>query len=154
MSVRRIASEATHDLRHRILRPDQRIGELARPGDDDPMTGHYGSFEGERLVAVATVMPETEPDPSTSASGPEPQALRGDWRIRGVAAEPDVRGRGHGRAVIEACIEHAARHGGTIVWLNGRVSSEPFYRALGFAPRGEPFDTPPSGLHHRFRRAV
>ena len=141
--LRRIAARDTYDLRQRVLRPDQRVGELARPGDDDPMTGHYGAFEGERLLAIATVMPEPEP-----GDGP------GDWRIRGVATEPDARGRGHGRAVIEACVDHAARHGGRCIWLNGRVSSEAFYRALGFAPRGEPFDTPPSGLHYRFRRAL
>lgn len=143
MRAVRIPASATYDLRQRILRPDQRIGELSRPGDDDPMTAHFGAFEGERLVAIATVIPEREPD-----DGP------GAWRIRGVATEEDARGRGHGRAVIDACIEHAARHGGKCVWLNGRVSSERFYRTLGFEPHGAPFDTPPSGLHLRFRRRV
>lgn len=154
MDVRRIPAGATHDLRRRVLRPDQRAGELVRPGDDDPLAAHFGAFEGERLVSIATVMREPEPDDVPSAHVPRPPALRGDWRIRGVATEPDARGRGHGRAVIQACIEHAARHGGTLVWLNGRVSSEAFYRALGFAPRGEPFDTPPSGLHLRFQRPL
>ena len=140
--VRRIPGSVTYDLRHRILRPDQPRAELARPGDDAPDTAHFGAYDGERLVAVATIMREPEPD------GP------GDWRIRGVATEPDARGRGFGRAVIEACLAHARAHGGTVVWLNGRVPSEAFYRALGFQVVGEPFDTPPSGLHCRFRRAV
>lgn len=140
--VQRIPAAATRALRQRILRPDQRADELARPGDDDPLSGHYGAYESDRLVAVATVVAEEEPEGS------------GDWRIRGVATEPDARGRGHGRAVVEACLAHAQAHGGTIVWLNGRVASEPFYRALGFRVVGEPFDTPPSGMHYRFRRAV
>ena len=53
MTARRIPASLTHDLRHRILRPNQLPDQLARPGDDDPMTGHYGSYEGERLVATA-----------------------------------------------------------------------------------------------------
>lgn len=142
MNVRRIPASLTHDLRHRILRPDQAPHELARPGDDDADTSHFGAYDGDRLVAVATIMREPEPD------GP------GDWRIRGVATEPDARGRGFGRAVIEACVTHARDHGARCVWLNGRVPSEAFYRALGFRAVGEPFDTPPSGMHSRFRQEV
>lgn len=145
VEARRIAALATRDLRQRILRPDQRAGDLARPGDDDPLTAHFGAHDDHgRLVAIATVMPERERDPE----GP------GDWRVRGVATEPDARGHGYGRAVIEACIAHARANGGQVAWLNGRVSSGAFYERLGFAAVGEPFDTPPTGLHRRFRREL
>lgn len=149
-----MAAAATLDLRQRVLRPDQRIDELARPGDDHPLTAHFGAFYEGRLAAVATIMPEQEPD------GP------GLWRIRGVATEPALQGRGHGRAVVEACLAHARAHRGACVavrgqgharevaWLNGRVPSRGFYEGLGFRVVGEPFDTPPSGAHLRFRRAL
>lgn len=137
-----------------MLRPDQRAGDLARPGDDHPLSAHFGAFHEGALIAIATIMPEQEPD------GP------GLWRIRGVATEPALRGRGYGRRVIEACLAHARAHRGACVavrgqgharevaWLNGRVPSRAFYERLGFHAVGEPFDTPPSGLHLRFRRGI
>lgn len=143
MDVRRIPGAATRDLRRRILRPDHASDALAaRPGDDDPLTAHFGSFEGARLVAIATVMRESEPETPGAAHV---------WRIRGVATEEDARGRGHGAAVIRACIAHARAHGATLVWLNGRVSSADFYQKLGLEVSGEAFDTPPSGPHYRMR---
>lgn len=139
MDVRSIPAEATHDLRRRVLRPDQRAGELARPGDDDPRTAHFGCYHEGRLVSIATMMPEAEP------GGP------GDWRLRGVATEPDEMGRGFGTLVIRACLDHARSMGGRTVWLNGRVTSRGFYEMLGFTAEGAPFDTPPTGPHLRFR---
>lgn len=141
MSVRRIPAAATRDLRQRVLRPDQRLDQLARPGEDDLRTAHFGAFdEAGGLMAIATVMPEREPEDGL-----------GDWRLRGVATEPSARGRGHGSAVVRACLDHARSEGGACAWLNGRVASRAFYERLGFVVVGEAFDTPPTGPHHRFR---
>ena len=141
MRVERVKPEATRDLRRRILRPHLRAEEVGPgPYEDDERAGHFAAFDSERLVACASVMPDLDP--------------RGFWRIRGVATEEDARGRGFGAAAMRACLQHARDAGAPGVWLNGRVGVAEFYERLGFRVDGEPFDTPPSGLHVRMRREL
>lgn len=131
------------ELRYRLLRPHQRPSDLVYDGDDDPDALHLGAFDGERLVGIASVAP----DPS------EPWAP-GAWRLRGMATEPGVRGRGVGGELLERCMEHAAERGAALVWCNARVRAEPFYRRHGFEPVGEVFDVPPIGPHVRMVRRL
>ena len=62
----------------------------------------FGVFDGEELIAVGLVGPEGEP---------------GDWRIRGMAAKPEARGRGAGTKVLEALVDHkrGQRRGASLV---------------------------------------
>jgi len=137
--IRRIPARETRGLRHAILRPNQPPEMAVYPGDDDTDTLHLGAFLQGRLVGVASLYRE-----------PPPDALRATtaWRLRGMAVDPTLRGHGHGAALLKACMEHAAQQGGSQVWCNARMTASGFYRAQGFAQRGEPFDLPGIGPHH------
>jgi len=136
--VRRISAAETHPLRQAILRPHQDEGAVRWPGDDAADTVHFGAFAGGRLVGVGTLLREA---PKGSS---DPRA----WRLRGMATHPDVRGQGHGAAIVRAALEHARAQGATRMWFNARTSAVPFYEKLGFVRSGHEFFVPDAGPHY------
>ncbi|CAN8006358.1 unnamed protein product [Ixodes hexagonus] len=61
------------------------------------------------------------------------------WRIRGLAVDLPVRGRGLGSRLIATCIDHARKQDGTCVWCVARCSAEPVYEKMGFQRAGDVF---------------
>lgn len=141
--IRAITAAETRPLRGAILRPHQPPEQLVYFGDDRPEAFHAGAFHDGRLVGIASVTP----NPWPGADWPAP------WQLRGMATAPEVRGRGYGKAMIMACLEHIAAHGGRTLWCNGRTTALPFYHACGFAPIGDEFITD-TGPHYVLWRAV
>ena len=143
--VRPISAAETRPLRHRVLRPGQPFGQTSYPRDDHPETVHLGAFDGDRLVGIVSLYREARPDrPDRSA-----------WRMRGLATEPDVRGRKFGTAMMAASIAHVAGRGGGELWCNARLEAVGFYEAAGFeVDGGEPFEIAGIGPHLLMRRPV
>lgn len=93
--------------------------------------------------------PESEPKPEPEQNGqakPEPGAVAfrlasasNSWRIRGLAVDLPVRGRGLGSRLIATCIDHARKQDGTCVWCVARCSAEPVYEKMGFHRAGDVF---------------
>lgn len=137
-AIRPIEPEETRELRQRILRPHQQLYELVYPGDEAPDSLHLGAFEEDELVGVASVMREPLPGEEHLDA----------WRIRGMATLPEVRGHGHGVALLERCLTHVSEHGGTVAWCTARVTALEFYRHFGFEAQGEAFDVPVIGKHY------
>jgi GNAT superfamily N-acetyltransferase len=135
--ARRIAAEQTHPLRHAVLRPTQPVEAVRWDGDDAPDTAHFGAFEGDRLVAVGTVLRDAP------KGSPDARA----WRLRGMATAPEARGRGHGAAIVRAALAHVRAQGGTLLWFNARTGAVGFYEKLGFVKSGAEFDVPHAGPH-------
>lgn len=87
-----------------------------------------GAFTGEHLVGVAGLRPETRPRTAHKAV------------LFGMAVRPEARGRGVGRALVEAVVAHArARPGTHVVTLTvteGNAPAERLYAACGFRAFG------------------
>ncbi len=133
-----IAAEETRALRHAILRAGRPRAETVFEGDDDSGTGHYGAFVDGALIGVATLMAESPPALQSE----------GAWRIRGMAVDERYRGRGIGRALVNACLDHAVSQRGRLCWCNARVGARDFYLRCGFAIEGEEFDVAGIGPHN------
>lgn len=111
---------------------DLRDRELRRPLGlsiyDDPLAreandGHFGFFDGERLVAYGCATPE------------------GDRaHVRQVVVEPDWRGIGVGALLMELIEKRLAARRFQEIYLHARESAEGFYRRLGYVDRGERFE--------------
>lgn len=54
-----------------------------------------------------------------------------------IIVDPQARGKGHGRALVEGGVAYAAEGGAETTWLNAYVHTEDFYRGLGFKTAGE-----------------
>ena len=137
IEIRAVGAPAVRGLRREVLRPGQSDEQLRYPGDDDAASLHLAGFTQERIVAVASVMREGMPG----------EERPGDWRIRGMASAPDVRGHGIGAALLGGCVEHARAEGGTRIWCNARIGARSLYERAGLRSRGERFELPGIGEH-------
>jgi len=143
-AVRPISAVQVRALRHALLRPFEPPEKIVYSGDDEPDTLHAGAFEGEAFVGIASVCREP------MAGSPD----SGQWRLRGMATVPAVRGRGAGRALLTACFDHIRARGGSLLWCNARVVALGFYTHLGFVAQGEEFQIVPIGPHYVMTRRL
>lgn len=142
-TIQPISAEIARPLRRKILRPNLPLETIIYPGDDADDTFHAGAFVNSVLVGVCTVLQEAQIGISDS----------GAWRLRGVAVDPQQRGKGIGRALIESCITHAEACGARYVWANGRSTALPVYKALGFKVDGDEYVTD-TGPHFYVQRVL
>jgi GNAT superfamily N-acetyltransferase len=143
-TVRAITAEETRSLRHAVLRPGQSFEQTVYSRDDHPETLHLGAFDGDRLVAIASLYREARPN----------RPGRAAWRLRGMATLPDVRGRGFAAAVLDASVDHVAGEGGGELWCNARVPALGFYRRSGFEVEGDEFEIDGIGPHVVVTRTI
>lgn len=68
-------------------------------------------------------------------------------RIGRMAVDPDWRGRGIGRALLDALVERAREQGLAGVELHAQTRAEGFYEAAGFRALGPVFEE--AGIPHR-----
>jgi len=139
--VRVVAADVVRPLRQKVLRPHQTLADQVYAGDDAPGAAHFAAFDADdAVIGIASITPE--PYPGTG--GPAP----GDWRIRGMATDPERgRGRGAGALLLRACVDHARAAGAARVWCNARSPVRGFYEREGFAVDGEEFALPAIGPH-------
>jgi GNAT superfamily N-acetyltransferase len=153
--VELVDAQVVRPLRRAVLRPDQPSEMSVYPGDDDPRSAHAAvrftrhimgataEAPSGDVVAVGSVLPGPAPW--------EPPRVDG-WRIRGMVTRSDVRGRGLGRSVLEALLDHVGARGGGLVWCNARVLARGLYARAGLDTRGDVFDIPGIGPHiHMWR---
>jgi GNAT superfamily N-acetyltransferase len=124
-----------YDLRARVLRPGRPREESRFAGDDDPATVHLGAFLDGRCVGIATLVQEH------------------GLRLRGMAVEPKLQGRGIGAALVRH-VQQIAAQAGQDLWCNARTSAAGFYRKLGWVVEGDVFDIPAIGPHYVMRWTV
>lgn len=146
LRVETVPAELTYPLRQRVLRPHQRVDEVRVPGEDGPDTAHIAALSaGGEVVGTAVLVRE----PFTLM--PE----RGEaWRLRGMATDEALRGRGVGGRVLRHAIGHVAMRGGGLLWCNARIPARRFYERGGFAALGAEWVEPHSGPHVAMWRDV
>ena len=141
VEVRPVPAEATRPLRMAVLRPGQPAESALYQGDDAIESLHFGAFDGDEVVGVASIYAEPR-----AGGGPTPA-----WRLRGMATAPTRRRQGIGRALLAACIDHARARGAVELWCNARLVAVAFYEHAGFEIVSDEFDIPGIGPHHVMR---
>ncbi|MFT3885135.1 MAG: GNAT family N-acetyltransferase [Flavobacteriales bacterium] len=144
MRIRYIKASDTHDLRHRVLRPYQPIEEVDFPNDRNPDSFHLGAFIGGHLIGVASFYLERN------------ENLKGwkQYRLRGMAAHPELQGQGVGRRLLEFGIEHVRTLRGDLLWCNAREKARTFYERQGFRTHGDAFALGDVGPHYLMSRPL
>ena len=89
-------------------------------GDADASTRHFAALDGERVVGCASCY-RTE------------YAGKPAWQLRGMATDPDYRGRGIGKRLL-AFVEASLRAESDIdlLWCNAREAASAFYLKQGW----------------------
>jgi GNAT superfamily N-acetyltransferase len=143
VQVEQVLPGVTVPLRQKVLRPHQSFAQMHQAGDEDAETAFFAAYDADhRVVGAGSVRRETSP-------WGEP-----GWRLRGMATEPELRGRGIGAAVLARVIDHVGRLGGGLLWCNARIPAQRFYEREGFVTRGESWIDPDIGPHIVMRRLV
>jgi GNAT superfamily N-acetyltransferase len=143
-SVTQVKVGETLALRRAVLRPHQTLEEVALPGDDDPSTVALAAVDPEGAVlSVAQVTLEEAPFPIDDLA----PAGTSEWRLRGMATQPDARHQGIGSAVLQTAIAYVASQGGGLLWCNARVPATGLYRRAGFTTYAEEWLDPDIGPH-------
>jgi GNAT superfamily N-acetyltransferase len=160
-----VSPEMTRVLRRRVLRPHQRLDELARL-DPHELRGEAATHFGARLsaggpvIACATVFPATPAGHAAGLAGELASELTGadvreaSWQLRAMAVDPSVQGQGIGTFVLEAALTHVGASGGRLLWCNARIGAVRFYQRSGFATYGETFVEPDLPEHIVMWRVV
>jgi GNAT superfamily N-acetyltransferase len=138
IDVRPIPLAETRPLRREVLRPHLSLEDLA--SHEPAGSVAFGAFDGDELVAVGLVGRDGE--------------AAGDWRVRGMATKPHVRGRGAGSEVLQALVQYAVAHGATRVWCNARTRARTLYERAGFVVASDEFEPPDIGPHYRMELPV
>ena len=127
-------------LRHRVFVVEQGVPAELERDDADATAVHALSRDAAgRVVATGQLLLE--------AAGP------GRAVIGRMAADPAVRGRGHGGAVLGVLQREAAARGQTEVELHARVTARRFYERAGYRVVGEQYQE--AGIAHvTMRRAL
>lgn len=134
-----VPSEATHDLRRRVLRDGRADSNVVFVEDGAPGAFHLGVFDGAgRLVGVGSFSPEPTPY--------RPGAVA--WRLRGMAVDGSVQGQGVGTALLEEAVRRVRELGASVLWANGRDSALGFYQRHGWVVHGDGFVTGEVDLPH------
>lgn len=148
ITVRPIQPTQTHALRHRVLRPHQTLAEMRYERDDEPGTVHLGAFDGGGGTGEPVGVVTLNVTPVPVGMGLARRGDRVDWRLRGMAVDEGMQGRGVGRALVLEAIASAKHGGAGRLWCNARVSAMGFYKRLGFVTAGDEFDIPVIGPHY------
>jgi predicted GNAT family N-acyltransferase len=137
VTVEEVAAEVTYPLRRAVLRPDG--GDLGWLGDEDETTFHLAARNtAGRVVGVVRFHP---------APCPWRPEARAPWQLRGMATDPEVRGTGAGRALLEDGLTRVIARGGDLAWCDARVTAAGFYERFGFTVVTEEFEKPRIGPH-------
>lgn len=139
-TVTRVPVERTLALRKAVLRPYLAEDEpYSCPDDHLPETVALAAVTAaDEVIGVAQITPEAPPFMPGDARS---------WRLRGMAARPEVRNRGVGSALLSGLVAHIAGAGGGILWCNARVSARGLYERGGMRQWGEVWEEPHIGPH-------
>jgi predicted N-acetyltransferase YhbS len=142
----RVTRDEILPLRHTVLRPHLPVETAMYPEDDTPGIFHLAESEPDGIISCVTFFPEARPDLPNGEQA---------WRFRGMATRPERRNAGLGGKLLEYGVDEVARQGASLVWCNGRVEAEAFYRRHGFVTVGEQFVLAPHNMvHYLFLRTL
>jgi N-acetylglutamate synthase-like GNAT family acetyltransferase len=125
------------ELRNRVLRRPLGLLLSASDIEKDARDIHFVAVIGGEMVGCLIL---TEIDKETA-------------RMRQVAVDSSVQGRGVGRKLVEAFETRAQSLGFSKIILYARDSAIPFYLKLGYEAFGEPF-TEVTLVHRKMRKSL
>lgn len=124
MLIEQVSAEDCYGLRESILRPGQPKENWTFKADDDPRTIHLAMKQDDIIIAIVSLLPETNPDCPDHP-----------LRLRGMAVSDEIRGQGVGKQLLVALLATVDEG----VWCTARKNIQDFYLKNGFEIFGDEF---------------
>lgn len=147
ISIDTIELEDVYLLRNKVLRPGLSIESCHYDEDNRKGVFHLGVFQDKAIVGIASFYPERQ-DKLSDVVLTHHTPAHDSWRLRGMATEPSVRGRGLGIQLLRQGIKECETRGASILWCNARSNAVSFYQKLNFDIKGEEFMIENIGPHY------
>ncbi|OGS80951.1 MAG: GNAT family N-acetyltransferase [Flavobacteria bacterium RIFCSPLOWO2_12_FULL_31_7] len=143
--VKKITYLDTFPIRSAVLRQGKPIETCFFLGDDAKETTHFGLFDDEKLIGVASVFKVNNQNFEQN----------NQFQLRGMAVLNEYQGLGYGKFLLEEVSKLITNKKADILWFNARESAVKFYQNLGFLVLGNSFEIPEIGTHFvMFKRFV
>lgn len=136
-TVKKITSQATYSVRQIVLRKGKPIESCYFSGDDDGTTTHFGLFQEENLIGVASAYKVNNPIFTEE----------NQHQIRGMAILEEFQGKGFGEQLLEAAEKYSCNEKSELIWFNAREKAVPFYEKSGYKIIGNSFEITDVGTH-------
>jgi GNAT superfamily N-acetyltransferase len=142
--VKFIKAADTYPLRLKVLRPGGILEDCHFPNDRLEGAFHLGVHVGDQRICVASFYPEKHPTLNCWKQ----------FRLRGMATDPEFQGKGAGSRIIKFAVDHLKKQNVDVIWCNARSVAVRFYENLSFVIKGEEFDIPGIGPHFLMTRKL
>jgi [ribosomal protein S5]-alanine N-acetyltransferase len=138
MKIEQIKPEDTRVLRFKVLWPHKPDVESCVIDIDHRSDAiHLGACKDGEIVGVCSLF---------EMSTPKLSDVR-QYRLRAMATDPDVRGSGAGRMLVEEALRIVKSGGYNVLWCDARAVALGFYEKLGFSVIDEWYEVPIIGPH-------
>jgi len=137
--IKQISAVKAYPLRQEILRPDGTFEDCQFDGDELASTMHFGLFDGDVLMAIASVY-------CRDYESNEYYVGKG-YQLRSMAVAKAVQGQGVGQRLLTAICDEMKAMDVDYLWANARVSAVAFYQRAGFDISPDVFDIADVGPH-------
>jgi predicted GNAT family N-acyltransferase len=137
IKVKKITFLDTFPVRSAVLRQGKPIETCFFLGDDDAETTHFGLFNDNNLIGVASVFKVQN----------ENIEKNNQFQLRGMAVLSECQGMGFGNVLLEEICKFAIAKNAEVLWFNARENAVKFYQNSGFSELGDSFEIPEIGTH-------
>ena len=107
-------------------------------GDDDATTVHFGLFDPQECIGVASIFKNNNSFFNNAVQ----------YQLRGMAVIEAFQRKGLGEQLVKYTENYIQLKEATLLWFNARQTAVAFYEKLGFEKKGEAFDIPDVGTHY------
>jgi len=145
MSVRKVSHQDTWAVRNEILRPGLPVSTCQFAEDQLQGAVHFSFYDMGQQTGVVSAYP---------VEFPADNSLPNCWQLRAMATLEAARGKGHGKALVNALEDYLSQQSAQWLWCNARNTAQGFYLKLGFLVVGDEFDIPRIGPHHMMLKAL
>lgn len=138
IKVKKITYLDTFPVRSVVLRQGKPIETCFFLGDDAEETTHFGLFDDEKLIGVASVFKVKNENFETN----------NQFQLRGMAILSEYQGLGFGNLLLKEVCKFVATKNAEVLWFNARENAVKFYKNHGFSVQGDSFEIHEIGTHY------
>lgn len=140
IQIKNVPVDLILPLRQKFLLQHLALKECYYNRDFNENSLHLAAYLEGKIVGICSVIQEQKKN----------IACQNPWRLRGLAVEPEARGKKITHQLGLKALNYIAAHEGDLIWAYARPNTYGMYAGIGMKPAGEEFTFEDQGLHKLF----